>query len=81
MTSLKRRLDNVLVELDIIREELEKSGQNPPCCLILNKNGKISCDAYGPLPKADFLKKCQKCRTRLEKFLAQVEKRSPKYTA
>lgn len=73
LTSLKRRLDNILVELEIIREALEKSGQHPPCCLTVDKNERISCDAYGPLSKAEFLIKCHECRTTLRNFLVGVE--------
>jgi len=63
----------VLLELDIIRQGLEQSGQEPPCCLNLYKDGKINCDAFGPLSRDEFLKKCCKCKDRIRKLLARIE--------
>ena len=70
MTSLKRRLDNVLAELAIIQEGLEASNHYSSCCLTIHDDNKISCDTTGPLPKEEFLKECQKCKDKIEKILA-----------
>jgi hypothetical protein len=77
MTSLRKRLNNVLAELEIIREALNRSGRYPSCCLTLQKNGKISCDVKAPLPKEQFLKECARCRAEIESFLANVRHRGP----
>lgn len=70
MTSLKKRLDNVLAELTIIREGLDASSRYPSCCLTIHTNNKISCDIFGPLPEEKFLKECQKCKDKIKKILA-----------
>ena len=70
MTSLRKRLENVLAELAIIREALDRSGHYPSCCLTVGHNGKISCDAIGPLPEKEFLSKCQKCQENIKKTIA-----------
>lgn len=72
MTSLRRRLDNILAELDIIRNGLGTSTEFPPCCLTLHIDGKISCDTNGPLPSEEFLKECRKCKMTMKHFLEQV---------
>jgi len=68
MTSLRRRLDNVLTQLAIIRQALNMSSDYPPCCLI-SKEGMLSCDFLGPLPEEEFLKQCQKCQAEIKKVL------------
>ncbi len=70
VTNLRNRMDNILVEIAIIREGLAKSGRYPPCCLTVNKNGEISCDILGSLPEKDFLEQCMKCRVEIKRFLA-----------
>jgi len=69
MTSLRRRLDNALSELDTIRKALNESGEYPACCLILHSDGKISCDVKGPLEKEKFLKECKRCRAMIKEIL------------
>jgi len=73
VTSLRKRLDNVLAELEIIRSGLDNSSKLPPCCLTSYEDGKLSCDANGPLPPEEFLKECRKCRTAIKHFLKQIE--------
>ena len=70
VTNIKNRMDNILVEIAVIKEGLAKSGRYPPCSLAINKNGEISCDVLGPLPEKEFLEECMKCRARVKKFLA-----------
>jgi len=72
LTSLRERLDNVFAELTIIKDVLDKCDNGPPCCLILQKNGKIGCDIIGPMEKKQFYKKCEKCREQIRKFLDEV---------
>jgi hypothetical protein len=72
MTNIKKRLDNILSELTILREALKESGLYPPCCLRIYKDGKISCDVMGPLPEKEFLKECSKCRGTIERLLSQI---------
>jgi len=73
VTSLRKRLDNVLAELDIIRSGLDNSSELPPCCLTSDKDGKLRCDINGPLPPEAFLRECRKCRTTIKHFLEQLE--------
>ena len=73
VTSLKKRFENVLAELAIIRGAFEHSSKFPPCCLTLYKDGKLSCDANGPLPLEEFLKECRKCRMTIKRFIEQIE--------
>jgi len=73
VTSLRKRFDNVLAELDIIRSGLNNSGEFPPCCLTLYGDGKLGCDINGPLPPEVFLKECIKCRKTIRRFLEQIE--------
>lgn len=70
MTNMRNRMDNILVEIAIIREGLAKSDRYPPCCLMTNENGEISCDILGPLPKKEFLDQCMRCRAEIKRFLA-----------
>ena len=72
LTSLRERLDNVLAELTIIKDVLDKCNNGPPCCLILQKNGKIGCNIVRPMEKEQFYKKCEKCRDQIRKFLDEV---------
>jgi hypothetical protein len=72
MASLRKRLDNILNEIEILREVLKGSSIYPPCCLKIHSDGKISCDAVGPLPEKEFLKECEKCRVRIERLIAQI---------
>jgi len=72
VTSLRKRLDNVLVELAIIRDGLNISSRYPSCCLMVRNDGKISCDIMGPLPKKEFLKECKKCQAQIKRMLSQV---------
>ena len=72
MTNLKERLDNVISELLIISDALNKSEGLPPCCLTIHKDGEISCKRLGPLPKREFLAGCGKCRAEIINFLSHV---------
>jgi len=72
VTNLKRRLDNVLAELAIIREGLEKAGRYPSCCLRVHKDCKISCDVVGPLSEREFLRECEKCQVEIKRKLARI---------
>jgi len=72
MTSLRRRLDNVLGELNIIREVLGNCNSHPPCCLRFHEDGKVSCDVMSPLPEKIFLRRCLKCRSKIKNFLDSV---------
>jgi len=72
LTSLKKRLDNVLAELAIIREGLNSSGRYPSCCLTVHNEGKISCDTIGPLSVEEFLKECTKCQAQIKSMLSRV---------
>jgi len=72
VTSLRRRLNNVLAELAIIREGLDKSGRYPSCCLTVHNDGKLSCDVIGPLSEEDFLKECEKCQAQIKSMLTRV---------
>jgi len=69
VTSLRKRLDNVLSELDTIRRALDESGEYPACCLIFHPDGKINCDVKGPLEKEAFLKECKRCRILIKEIL------------
>jgi hypothetical protein len=74
MTNLRKRLENILTELEIIKEALEKGGKvYPSCCLTFHKAGEISCDVIGLLPKEDFLRECRKCRDGIEKYMRMME--------
>jgi len=72
LTSLRERLDNVFAELVIIKDVLDKCNNGPPCCLILQKDGKIGCNLVKPMEKKQFYKKCEKCRQQIKKFLDEV---------
>jgi len=72
VTNLRKRLDNVLAELAIIREGLNNSGRYPSCCLTVHSDGKISCDVVGPLPEEEFLKECEKCQAQIKSMLSRV---------
>ena len=72
MTSLKRRLDNVLSELDTIRKALNESQEYPACCLIFHSDGKISCDVRAPLEREKFLKECRRCRVMIKEVLDRL---------
>lgn len=72
LTGLRERLDNVLAELAVIEDALDKCDNGPPCCLTLQKNGKIGCNIVKPLEKKQFYKKCEKCREQIRKFLDEV---------
>ena len=72
MTSLKKRVDNVISELLIISDMLGKSKGLPPCCLTIQENGEISCEIVDSLPKKAFLEECRKCRTEIVNFLEHL---------
>jgi hypothetical protein len=72
VTNLWRRLENVLIELDIIRRALEESARYPSCCLLTEEGGKIGCEVTGPLPEKEFLEVCQRCRARIRETLARM---------
>jgi hypothetical protein len=72
VTNLRRRLDNVTSELVTIRDMLNKCGEHPPCCLRIRKDGELSCEVIGPLPKKEFLRKCRNCRAEIRSFLERV---------
>lgn len=72
MTNLRKRLDNVIAELEIIREGLNTSGRYPTCCLTVHNNGEISCKVKGPLPEKEFLEECEKCRADMKSFLDSI---------
>jgi hypothetical protein len=72
VTNLRRRLDNVLAELTIIREALNNSGRYPFCCLKVYDDRRISCDVIGPLPEEEFLKECEKCKAQIKRKLAGI---------
>ncbi len=73
MTNLRKRLENVIAELEIIREGLNAPGRYPTCCLTIHKNGEISCEAKGPLQEKEFLDECEKCRAEMKSFLDRTE--------
>jgi hypothetical protein len=72
VTSIKKRLENVVEELLVIHEALKNSSRYPPCCLVIHENGKISCDILGPLNEEDFLRECRKCQEEIKKFLSNL---------
>ncbi|MFQ6064864.1 MAG: hypothetical protein ACE5L6_05245 [Candidatus Bathyarchaeia archaeon] len=72
MTNLRKRLDNVVAELEIIREGLSTSGRYPTCCLTIHSNGEISCELKGPLPEKEFLEECKKCRVAMKGLLDRI---------
>jgi hypothetical protein len=72
MTNLRKRLDNVFVQLEIISKALEESGISPPCCLESHDGGKISCGTIGPLSEKEFLEECRKCRAKIKKTLVHL---------
>ena len=72
MTSLRKRLDNILNEISIISQEIYLSGQSPPCCVVFHKNGLISCEVLGPLPKEHFLIECSKCKARIKRLVDRI---------
>ena len=72
MTSLKKRLENVIEELTVIYEALRNSSRYPPCCLVIHQDGKISCDILGPLDEKDFLKECRKCQEEIKRVLSNL---------
>ena len=72
MTSLRKRLNNILTELAIMKDGLENSGEYPSCCLTFHENGQISCDVKGPLPKEQFLRECETCRMIVKAFVEFV---------
>jgi len=72
MTSLKKRLDNVLTELTIIRQGLDRSGRYPSCCLTVHNDGTIRCDVIGPLAEKRFLKECEKCQAQIKNLLIRI---------
>jgi len=72
VTSVKKRLDNVLAELAIIHESLNNSSRYPSCCLTVHNDGRISCDVIGPLSEEQFLKECEKCQARIKSILSRV---------
>ena len=74
MTSLKKRLDNILNEISIINREINVSGQSPPCCLVFHKNDRISCDVLGPLPKEQFLQECSKCKASVKRLIDSINR-------
>ncbi len=72
MTNLRKRLDNILAELAIIRDGLNNSSHYPSCCLTVQNDGKISCDIRGPLPEEEFLKECKKCQSQIKQMLSRI---------
>ncbi|MFQ5758849.1 MAG: hypothetical protein ACE5IF_04155 [Candidatus Bathyarchaeia archaeon] len=73
MTNLRKRLDNVIAELEIIHEGLNASRRYPTCCLTVHNNGEISCVVKGPLPEREFLEECEKCRAEIKSFLDRIK--------
>jgi hypothetical protein len=74
MTSLRKRLDNILNELSIISDEISVSDASPPCCLVFHRNNLISCDVLGPLPREQFLLECSKCKARIKRLVECINK-------
>jgi len=74
MTSLRKRLDNVLNEISIISKKISVSDQVPPCCLVFHENDLVSCDVLGPLPKEQFLLECAKCKARIKRLIDCINK-------
>jgi len=72
VTNLRKRLDNVLAELAIIREGLNNSSRYPSCCLTVHNDGKISCDVLGPLSEEQFLQGCEKCQAQIKSLLSRI---------
>jgi hypothetical protein len=72
MTSPRKRLENILCELEILREAVKNQSRYPPCRLKIYSNGKIGRDAVKPLPEKEFLKECQKCKAQILKLVRQI---------
>ena len=77
MTNLRKRLDNVIAELQIIREGLKNCERYPACCLTIHNNGEISCGVKGPLPEREFLEECEKCRAEMKRFVDRLLTEDP----
>lgn len=74
MTNLRKRLDNAIAELDIIKDVLKgDSSRYPPCCLTVHNDGRISCDTIGPYDEEKFLEECKRCRYKIEEFLKSIK--------
>lgn len=85
MTSLRRRIENIIVEASkanytpekcteefaIIKEALEKYST---CCITL-KDEMINCDYLGSLPKEVFFSQCRKCREEIKYMIKELEGR------
>ncbi len=72
MVSLRKRLDNILLEIAVINEALEESSHYPPCCIEIQNDGKYRCDVVGALPEKQFLARCKKCRAHMKKLMSQI---------
>ncbi|UCE29454.1 MAG: hypothetical protein JSV85_01625 [Candidatus Bathyarchaeota archaeon] len=72
MTSLRKRLDNVIAELTIIKDVLDRCNKSPPCCLILRKDGEIGCNMVKPMKKKQFYEKCEECRRQIREILDEI---------
>ncbi|MEM2917260.1 MAG: hypothetical protein QXN63_02760 [Candidatus Bathyarchaeia archaeon] len=70
---MRRRLDNVLAQLTIIRQNLDKPAKQPFCCITFHRDEKVSCDVLKPLLYKQFLKECEKCRKAMKISLQQIE--------
>jgi hypothetical protein len=75
MTSLRRQLDTTITRLSAIRKKLQDSREYPPCCLVY-KDGRISCDTFGPMPEKIFLAHCKECKKTMRELLDNMCKSS-----
>ena len=72
MTSLRTQLDTAITKLSVIREKLQNCRELPPCCLISYKDGRISCDTFGPMPEKVFLLHCKECKKTMKELLNRM---------
>lgn len=72
LTSLRKRLDAIIVALAVVREKVENCRGYPPCCLAFHKDNRISCDMLGPMPERAFLLHCKKCRENMKEILDNI---------
>ena len=78
MTSLKRRLDNILSEIMNINQEINVSENAIPCHLVFHEQDQLSCDVLGPLPRELFFQECSKCKAKIKELIDYFNKKKEK---
>jgi len=69
----EKTVNNIIVELAIIKKAYKTSQQVPMCCFRYDTDRRVVCDVVGPLSSEQFMQECKRCQVQIKTLLAELK--------